>query len=230
MLDGSPIVAIAQIESRNSKVGDSVQTWILRDDISPVEASRTGRDVSICGTCPHAGEHWVDGTRAEGTRTCFVMLFPVQAVWQYYKDGKYIESDPESAAEACAGEVVRLGAYGDPAAVPHGVWTRLLARSAGHNGYTHQWRRFPEFADICMASADSLADRDAAHALGFRTFRVAPSVGWTKEAGEVLCPASAEAGKRTTCDKCRACGGTSAKAHCDIMIPAHGAGKRNVRG
>jgi len=39
--------------------------------------------------------------------------------------------------------------------------------------------------------------------------------------GEILCPASEEAGKRTTCDKCGLCAGLTRKAK-DIMIPVHG--------
>ena len=127
-----------------------------------------------------------------------------------------------------AGKLVRLGSYGDPAAVPFAVWQALLARVAGHTGYTHQWRVFPEFDAWVMASCDSSAERVMARALGFRTFRVAPFDSWVRERGEVLCPASAEAGKRTTCAACKACGGTSAKARADIVIPAHGGGRKLV--
>jgi hypothetical protein len=81
-----------------------------------------------------------------------------------------------------------------------------------------------------MASCDSVAERVQANMLGFRTFRVAPATGWTKEKHEILCPASEQAGKRTTCAECRACGGTSLRARCDIMIPAHGSGASRVGG
>ena len=53
-------------------------------------------------------------------------------------------------------------------------------------------------------------------------FRVAVK-GARKLAGEVSCPASAEAGRKTTCESCKACGGTSAKAKASIVIEAHGA-------
>jgi hypothetical protein len=39
LLDGSPIVAIATIGSTNVKTGPMVQTWILRADMNPLEAS-----------------------------------------------------------------------------------------------------------------------------------------------------------------------------------------------
>jgi hypothetical protein len=87
---------------------------------------------------------------------------------------------------------------------------------AGHTGYTHQWRASPEYADILMASCDSVAE---ANMLGFRTFRVAPATGLMKEKREILCPASKQAGKKTTCAECRACDGTSSRARCDVVIP-----------
>ena len=53
LIDGAPIVAIAVLESENGKTGDMVQTYILRADVDPVSALRTGEDASICGDCVH---------------------------------------------------------------------------------------------------------------------------------------------------------------------------------
>lgn len=230
-IDGSPIVGIATLASGNRKTGDMVQTWIIREDVHPVEASRTGADKAICGDCTHRGQY-DDNGRVEGTRTCYVMLFPVASIFTTLKRGAYedMTADLHGAATRLSGRIVRMGSYGDPAAIPHNVWTQLISSAKAHTGYTHQWRLFPEFADLVMASCDSSEDRVAAKVLGFRTFRVTNAGDWTKEAGEVLCPASEEAGKKTTCQECRACGGTSAKARCDIVIPAHGTAKRRVRG
>jgi hypothetical protein len=49
MIDGSPIVVIVnKIDgSDNVKTGAIVQTFILRSDISPIDALNTGADVSI---------------------------------------------------------------------------------------------------------------------------------------------------------------------------------------
>jgi RecJ-like exonuclease len=76
-----------------------------------------------------------------------------------------------------------------------------------------------------MASADSLDDRAAAKALGFRTFRVTNDVS-DKVAGEFICPASKEAGMKTTCDQCKACGGLGSKAKADAVIQVHGAASK----
>lgn len=81
--------------------------------------------------------------------------------------------------------------------------------------------RVPEFAAFAMASVDSAAERLEAKSLGWRTFRVR-DLGEPIEPKEGVCPASVEAGHRTTCDLCRACGGHSAKAKIDMVIMAHG--------
>ena len=55
MIDGAPVVVIVnKIDgSDNAKTGAMVQTFIIRSDIAPTEALRTGDDVSICGDCEH---------------------------------------------------------------------------------------------------------------------------------------------------------------------------------
>ena len=47
MIDGSPIVAIATISSRNGKTGSIVQTWIMPADIDPLTAIKTGYDSAV---------------------------------------------------------------------------------------------------------------------------------------------------------------------------------------
>ena len=51
LIDGSPIVAITVSQSGNTKTGNMVQTYIIRADINPLEASKTGADYAICGAC-----------------------------------------------------------------------------------------------------------------------------------------------------------------------------------
>jgi hypothetical protein len=226
MLDGQPIVAIAtglNNGSSNDKTGNMVQTWILREDISPTDACHTGEDASICGNCPFRGT--VQNGRNVG-RACYVNVFmsPTQ-VWKSYANGNgiYPTVPVERLAKTFANRIVRLGSYGDPAAVPLAVWEALLSRTAGHTGYTHQWRDFPELAAYVMASADSSADRAAAKMLGFRTFRVTGNDSRIdREEREIICPASAEKNYVADCKACKACGGTSAKAKADVVITVHG--------
>ena len=77
-----------------------------------------------------------------------------------------------------------------------------------------------------MASADTADEAAQANLFGMRVCRV--SVGVEKQAGESTGPASAEGGRRATCDKCMLCAGTTKQAR-DIVIADHAVGhKRRV--
>ena len=212
LFDGADVVCIAiglKHSSSNRKTGGMLQTYILRTDISPVLAVKMGLDASICHDCDARG----DGT-GKG-RWCYVNLGQgPRSVWDAYSRGVY--SFAESIDDVGGGRMVRVGTYGDPAAVPADVWTQLLSRAAGHTGYTHQWRRAPQLASICMASADSREDSLEAWGAGWRTFRVADVPG----EGEIECPSS----RGVQCVDCRLCDGAGlAKS---ITIPAHGSGAK----
>ena len=126
LLDGAPIVVIATglaNSSSNSKTGDIIQTWIIRSDIKPTDAVNTGDDASICGSCPHRGT--VENGKNVG-RSCYVTVFQAPLnVYKTYHRGRYPLWNGDS--EVFSGRKVRLGAYGDPAAVPRKVWRDVLA-------------------------------------------------------------------------------------------------------
>lgn len=219
MIDDAPIVVIANridTASNNGKTGAMVQTFIMRQDIAPHDALKTGDDASICGDCTH---------RPANGGSCYVRVFQAPlSTWKAYKRGRYLKITPAQSTALFADRFFRLGTYGDPAAAPFQIWRAATLKTRGHNGYTHQWKRFAAFKTLCMASADSVTEATEAQAMGWRTFRVKKS----HEAinNEVTCPASKEAGAKTSCVDCRACGGTSAKARASIVINDHGP-KRN---
>ena len=205
LLDGKPIVVIATYSNRNTKTGKVVQTYILRSDINPLEASKTGEDFSICGSCPMRGEVTTDPKRkiAKG-RKCYVNLGQgVLIVYKAFLRGVYQEGDPRTMGRD---RFVRVGTYGDPAAVPSEVWDELLAECETWTAYTHQkpWR-----PDIAMQSADSYDEAKAHWAEGRRTFRVIVDLGDIDKSKETLCPASKEAGRRVQCTACKLCKGSS---------------------
>jgi len=228
LIDGQPIVVLAQQGSKNSKTGNMLQTFILRDDMDPVTANRTGADVSICGDCPHRGQaHDGDKGLAKG-RTCYVTL--IHAPLGKYKAlqrGSYPTVTGHAAIRAFgAGQMVRIGTYGDGAAVPSYVWDSLCDAALGWTAYTHQsgCKTAALDAQRYMTSAESLPDAQAAWDRGERTFRVIADVSDLAKGSEVLCPASEEAGRRTTCETCKLCAGASIKAK-SVAIVAHGASK-----
>lgn len=204
-LTGDPIVVLLTFDSQNTKTGDMAQTWILRDDMHPREAIKRGDDRAICGDCVHRGNQ-----AHAPRRSCYVMVgFRPSSVYRRYLRGDYPAAPPSIWSAAVDGRAVRLGAYGDPVAAPLSLWQALVSRARGWTGYTHQWSTVlaDGFQALLMASCDSLMEMTTARALGWRTFRVRHHDGglWP---GEITCPASEEAGKRTTCARCLLCDGT----------------------
>jgi hypothetical protein len=206
LIDGAPIVAIATTGSKNSKTGAMVQTWIVRADMLATDAIHTGEDYSICGNCPKRGTV-INGKNTK--RECYVKVFqaPRSVSAKYLRNG-YERID---AADMGAGRMVRIGSYGDPAAVPAHVWEALVSRASGHTGYTHQWREehAVSMKGLLMASADSIDEAREAQGQGWRTFRVSERGIHGLIDNEITCPASKEAGQRTTCEACGLCRGAT---------------------
>lgn len=222
LLDGMPIVVIATFDSDNSKTGNMVQTWIMRSDLDPVSASRTGADFSVCGDCIHRGTPHNGATGWAKKRSCYVnLVFSPNGVFKAYRKGNYRHADDLAAVGR--GLAVRVGSYGDPAAVPQHVWDELLRDAASWTAYTHN--PVNPNPNRYMTSADTLAQAHSAWERGERTFRVLKDA-LELEPNEVLCPASEEAGKRTTCAKCRLCSGASIAAK-NIGIVVHGNGAKH---
>lgn len=219
--DGSPIRVQLVLSSTNGKTGDMAQAYILRDDMSPMDAYAERHDAAICGDCPLSGLQ-PNGERAG--RACYVNVGrgPL-ATWK---------SNPTSvslleAAELLQGRFLRIGAYGEPAMVPLHVWVTLASTSRGWTGYTHQWSMLtPPWREYLMASVDSEEQAREARAFGWRTFRA--SATGDPMPGEVVCP-NTLTGRQ--CRDCRACDGThegTKDGRVSIAIAAHGAGKAHI--
>jgi len=226
LLDGKPIVVIGIPKSTNVKTGGMFQTIIMRSDIDPITASRLGEDFSVCGDCVHRGIPHNGKTGGAKKRSCYVMLLMVLSIYKAYKKGNYQRiSGHDAIASIGADLMVRLGTYGDPAAVPSYIWESLVSKARGRTGYSHQANN-PNAdyrPDLTMRSADTLEEAQAAWANGERTFRVTANAKDIVQGKEIVCPASAEAGKRTTCEKCKLCSGNTINAK-SIVIMAHGNG------
>lgn len=228
-IDGERIVAVALTgKSRNGKTGGMLQTYIMRADMDPRKASKTGEDFSICGACPHRGLPTNDPDKKQAIeRTCYVILGQGPLiVWKGLIAGRYPHRTQILPIVALgSGRKVRLGTYGDPAAVPSYVWQALLTDAEGHTGYSHQADTQADYrADLTMRSVDTIEQARAAWDNAERTFRVVSGVDQIDPVNEILCPASKEAGQRTTCEKCGLCAGSNVAAK-SIAIPAHGNGR-----
>jgi len=233
LLDGEPIIVVAtgyEKSSSNGKTGDMVQTWILMRDVDPRKANKTGADFSICGDCRHRGVAHDDPDKPLAKyRTCYVTIYQAPLnVWKSYHRGIYDHAKGHDAIAAVGeGRMVRLGSYGDPAAVPAHVWDSLLSKASGHTGYSHQ-QNIPTSsfdASMVMVSADTLQEAEQAWAKNQRTFRVGKTLDEMIKGKEISCPASKEAGYRTNCTNCGLCAGATVAAK-SIFILAHGNGAK----
>ena len=198
-IDGKNIVVIVtglNSKTANAKTGDMLQTWILLDNVSPMEAVKTGQDESICGGCKHRGR-----------------LELIAGKWIWIKKSTYF-----------VGRKVRLGAYGDPAAVPVSIWQDLTMFADTTTGYTHQWQDKANAAlkYLTMASADSITEYKQAIKAGWRTFRVKkPSDHAMK--GETVCPNTTVGLNCADCGACKGLKGSSPLKG-NIVIDVHGSG------
>ncbi len=227
-IDDAPIVVIVNKidgDSENDKTGGLVQTFIIRSDVPPYDALKSGEDASVCGDCKHRPIL----AEGNGEPPCYVnVLWSVRAVYDAYKRGRYVRLTPKQVARLLRGKRVRLGTYGDPGAAPRRVWSDLIEFAEGHTGYSHLWQRWMHHATrkawqrLVMASVDNEAEYIKANVQGWRTFRVA--TGWDKFLSEVRCPASKEAGNKTTCAECLLCGGTTTQTHKNVVIIDHAKG------
>lgn len=251
MLDGAPIVVIASTGSSNVKTGAMVQTWIMRADLNPSEASAQGKDSSVCGQCPR--RHSLGGD-------CYVQIVHApRSTWQSWdsKDqpGENWSDTPQILAlqaDALA-YGLRLGSYGDPAAVPWTVWQDLISalQPAKVLGYTHQWhalalasaalgvpvaREVPEIGagtfdhlrdhyawlrDHLMASCDSVAESELARSMGWRTFTAIPA-GTAIPERSIQCPATRDKNP-LNCYQCGICNGAGKGASkASVYLLEHG--------
>lgn len=214
VLDQKPILVIATFNSKNPKLKNTVQVWIIRKDIAPLMATKTGDDYSICGNCPQ--RRYNDGG-------CYVNIGQApQSIFRAYERGSYEDWShcPDQWEHSpLAGQKIRFGAYGDPAAAPSWVWQHLAHLASAHTGYTHQMKHSnfdPEILDYCMASTESpKQSRDSV-----RHFRVRPQ-GSPLLAGEIDCPQE--------CTACMLCDGSSDTTRPSVSIEAHGSLHKRIK-
>jgi len=214
-IDGTtPIICVLTLHSTNRKTGDAAQTWILSRDTPPMDAVRSGADHAICGDCIH-----------RQLRTCYVEVWQAPTIiWKAYHKSQYPPANRTALRIGLRKRVLRLGAYGDPAAVPLEIWDETVPFAESALGYTHQWRNTLRLSRYCMASVDSLEEREEAKALGYRTFRTRGSDTGRVQYQESACPASKEGGQLIQCVVCQYCSNT--KGTGDVSIIVHGARAR----
>ena len=229
VFDGETVLGIvsgAGGSSWNPKTGLMAQLSIMRADVAPHEAQKTGQDVSVCGDCAMRPSNTSNTNNAP---KCYVVTYQApRSTWASRREL------PEN-LNGCVsfmrqvGVPLRLGSYGDPAALPERIVRTLGNAATSITGYTHAWRTALWLRDLAMASVETEAQALEAQALGWRTFRVR-RVEDRAAQGEIVCPAADESdatrrdGSRVQCISCRLCDGKlhSGDRRKNIVIIAHG--------
>ena len=208
--DKKPIVAIATMETKNDKTGNMVQLWIMRSDIEPHQAIKTGDDISICGGCPH--RHFSGGA-------CYVTVHQAPlAVYRAYKRGNYKKLPISELKPFLSGRGLRYGAYGDPAMIPIDIIKKLHSMVQYTTGYTHQWKikRLQDTLDYCQGSVDNITEYYQLKSINknAKSFRVVKNQVDLLP-NEIECLSDSEG---LNCAQCRLCDGVKQ----DIAIMVHG--------
>jgi hypothetical protein len=159
-IDGAPIVAIAcriTEASGNGKTGAMVQTFIMRRDIAPHEALKTGDDSSVCGDCPLRPIH-------KGATRCYVRVYQAPlSVWNAYHRGRY-------AAPGVDFEVALLPELCSGLSFPHRYHMAILPRYRRAYGKQQRARKEPHGLYAPMAQENRRGAERPLH--GERGFRV----------------------------------------------------------
>lgn len=212
-IDATPIMGVLTGFTRpsiNAKTGPLIQLWILLRDKNPLAALQDDTDTAICGSCPLR------------KTVCYVNVAQgPNTIWrstqrQWSDHTRLHHGMPDKSI--CRQRGLRLGAYGDPGALPLEVIKALVGRFRHSTGYTHLWREQPGLKTYCMASVESLDLAREAQDLGWRTYRI-QEPGETRVKGEALCPYEAA---QLTCDNCQACNGTQGPFTSNIVSTVHG--------
>jgi len=216
--DDRAIVWLQDSKSKNRKIGDMAQIWI-------VPASGGAREV--CGDCvllpANIAPAALKAARNVG-EVCYAWEGRAGMVV-----GK-IRATTSHLKRAVGGRRPRWTAIGDPSAIPAAAYQSVSAALAAAGadqplGYTHGWRTRPDLLSSLMGSADTLADVAEIRALGGRSFRHLPAdaAPWRgkNEHGEIACPQWVR-GDAITCDECGYCDGGASPRKASVAIARHG--------
>ena len=198
-------------DSTNIKTGPLVQLYILPIDILPKDAYTSGSK-SVCGDCKY-----------NGNNGCYVRWSHLKGLWNSARSQSPISM--RLSKELIKGLRVRVGAAGDPAAIPFSFWNSLLSGCEKFTGYTHQWNK-PEYQNLSslfVASTDSKDETRRANDKGWSTFEVIDNE--EPSASSILClatdPTKQKNGLAFNCASCMGCNGKGKQKNWYVKL--HGA-------
>jgi hypothetical protein len=171
---------------------------------------------SVCFDCPFRG-YLKCYTHKYQQYSGFLSM--LKSIVREFTELKYIPSVhllEKRILEISQGRYIRFGTYGEPTLLPVNLVGDMVKVSKSHTGYSHQWAKKPEFSAYFMASTHNESQAKQAEKLGFRSF-----IATNKTIDNaIICPASKEAGFKSTCEKCGLCSGER-KGTKNIVILEH---------
>ena len=243
---GENIVVLRHGKTSNKKIAQAneniVQTYTFsqaqfeyiyqceKDSVKPIFSTFFSLDTANCGNCPFAANKAFNVTKIGKCYTHKVMQYSgfismlksINKQFVTFADIPNYEQHRQElvkfAAEKCLNKYVRFGTYGEPTILPISLVKIMATCSKSYTGYTHQWLKNKEYAQFFMASVHNQSGASMAANFGFRSFIA------TKEnsmPAAVICPASKEAGFKSTCALCGLCSGTAGKGKKDVVIIEH---------
>ena len=152
----------------------------------PQDPTRKGRwelrcpgQCSSCMACGPRGKSLgvvVDAHGGNGNKdACYVIPWTVpKRMHELYAEAKAYSFRTARRSVLKAGRHVRLGAVGDPTAVPLHVWEAVVPKKLWGPTYTQRWIDMPgdRWRDLAMASVETYGEALLARDMGWRTFRV----------------------------------------------------------
>ena len=230
---GDTITIVTLNSTSNKKIASSgekiVQTYHFSREQYDIAQGKTtmaeffAHDGKVCFDCPFAVSN---GAKLSACYTHKMMQYSgfLSSLRSIGKVTESFDSIPEynvsigaKIAEMCDGKYVRFGTYGEPSLMPIALVGCMVAVSKSWTGYTHQWKKNPEYAKYFMASTHSTEEERIASLIGYRSFVASPE----PIAQFISCPASAEMGFKSNCSKCGLCSGTNGKGTKSVIILEH---------
>lgn len=199
-----------------------------RKGLSKVEFKKFfSLDSEICGDCPFAANNKFNVAKIGKCYTHKVMQYSgfVSMLKSISKEYESFDNIPEidenihsAILKICNRKYVRFGTYGEPTAIGIELISEITKLCKTWTGYTHQYIRNPEYLNFFMASVHNSHQAAMVHKrFDGRSF-IASKNG---DENGVVCPASNEAGFKSTCSKCGLCSGMNGKGKKDIKILEH---------
>jgi len=175
-------------------------------------------DQAVCFDCPFSQNRGCYTAKANQYAGFLSSLRSIGKASKWDDIPEYSDSIAQRIVSMAKDRYVRLGTYGEPSLIPILLIAEICGQAKSWTGYTHQYMRKPEYAPFLMASLHSDRQMTYAEKLGYRAF-----IASKEKLGKpfVNCPASKEAGFKSTCSACGLCSGTLGKGNKSVWILEH---------